>query len=136
MHRRHFLATLAAAAAGAALDPDQLLWTPGKAFFHIQQPHRQLIEYTVAGLKRVAFKDGQLDAICIDGHTVTFSASGTKDTTVLWGADIKTGKVSIELQNWKQRPIGGVAHHVRGVLGDFHRISRHGEPIYPPMRIY
>lgn len=39
MNRRHFLGSLAALSAGMALDPDKLLWVPGrKTYFDIVRP--------------------------------------------------------------------------------------------------
>lgn len=43
MHRRGFLGLLAAAAAGAVLDPERLLWIPGqRSYFDIRQPAGEL----------------------------------------------------------------------------------------------
>lgn len=38
MNRRGFLGLLGAAAAGIALDPERLLWTPGKKLISIPKP--------------------------------------------------------------------------------------------------
>lgn len=40
MNRRAFLATLAAGLAGAAADPERLLWVPGRRKIFIPQPPR------------------------------------------------------------------------------------------------
>lgn len=41
MNRRFFLRTIAAASAGAVIDPEQLLWVPGqKTIFDLHTPHR------------------------------------------------------------------------------------------------
>ncbi len=42
MNRRLFLSTLAAGLAGATLDPEKLLWTPGKKLISIPAPQKLL----------------------------------------------------------------------------------------------
>lgn len=46
MHRRAFLASLATLAAATAIDPDRLLWEPGKkTYFDIQKPGPLAFDY-------------------------------------------------------------------------------------------
>lgn len=72
-NRRDFLATLAAAATGALLDPERLAWVPGKkSYFDIQPPALPVGWMSAKGAHLLIAGD----IITIDGYFVPNSPGG------------------------------------------------------------
>lgn len=64
MNRRVFLSTLAAVVAGAALDPERLLWRPGAKTIFLPSP-KEVGQFTHTAIAGDALRVG--DVITIDG---------------------------------------------------------------------
>ncbi len=64
MQRRSFLGAIAGVLAGAALDPERLLWVPGKKVISIPAP-REIVGFTVRHIRSYDATTGQM-VECID----------------------------------------------------------------------